>query len=222
MALRRVGIPKKAYPRTSVGERMTRPAVVALIPESTRKRKGGDEGSADEVLDALPEPARGDLLRLREEVAARSPHGMLETEGLMPAYWRFDGNMYRQIPPQAWEARRPEVEVLIVSGLLGLVASRDAVPAYAHSMAEPCPPFGKLNRWWHGAGLAGILRAYIEAVRPTTVIDLLSHEYREAVAGFADGLRGTDVRTVDFPGLGRGSQPLRGERIADLLRIGRV
>ena len=201
---------------------MATPSTIVLIPESTRKEKGGDPTGSerDDIREALPPVVRAELASLRSQVRLASKKGMIGTTGRLPAYRRYQGNMYRHIPPAAWEARSPEVEVVIVSGLLGLVASRDAVPWYMHSMAEPLPPLGKLNRWWHGAGLPRVLRAYLAGVRARAVVDLLSLEYREAVSGYADGLQGVRVETIDFPGLGRGSQPRRGERVAEVLRDG--
>lgn len=199
---------------------MTKPRTVVLIPESTRKHPGGAQEDADEgFAGALPAAARTDLEGLRADVR-RGSGGVVEWDALLPAYRRFDGNMYRHIPADAWESRDPGVEVLIASGLLGLVASRDLVPRYEHSMAESTPPFGKLNRWWHSGGLPRILKAYLEAVRPGLVVDLLSLEYRDAVTGYEEGLAGIEVRRVDFPGLGRASQPRRGEAVARVLRTG--
>ena len=202
---------------------MARIELLVLIPESTRKRRGGDPNvpPVDSVLEALPDAAQEKLRRIRTEVHAKTGKGILEGD-LLPAYRRFDGNMYRHIPDEVWEKRDPGVEVLIVSGLLGLIASRDTIPTYAHSMAEPMPPLGKLNRWWHAQGLPEILRAYLDSTRPATVVDLLSLEYREAVDGFAEGLKGVRVEVIDFPRLGRGSQPRRGERAAEILRTGKV
>jgi hypothetical protein len=201
---------------------MPRPDIVVLIPESTRKRPGGDPRAVptDRFASSLPAAARTTLEALRDEVRAKSGKAV-PSGGLLPAYRRFDGNMYRAIDPEAWERRAPNVEVLIASGLFGLVASRDTVPAYKHSMAERMPPFGKLNRWWHDRGLPGVLNAYLTALRPRTVVDLLSLEYRESVAGYAEG-SGIDIRTIDFPGMGRGSQPVRGERVAEILRTGKA
>lgn len=201
---------------------MAGPRTVVLIPESTRKRPGGVRMAADrEFARALPATARTDLEGLRAEVWEVSGTGLAWDE-LLPAHARFDGNMYRHIPEEAWESRDPGVEVVIASGLLGLIASRDPVPRYAHSMAESMPPLGKLNRWWHVRGLPRILRAYLEAVQPDLVVDLLSLEYREAVVGYEGGLEGVEVRRIDFPGLGRASQPRRGEAVARILRTGRV
>ncbi len=162
------------------------------------------------------------LSGLRDEVAAKSPNGSIDSRGLLLAYERFDGNMYREIPRDAWELRSPRVEVLIASGLRGLVASRDTIPRYEHSMAEPMAPFGKLNRWWRDHGLPSILASFLTAVRPRAVVDLLSLEYRESVDGYPDGLTGIDVQTVNFPGMGRASQPLRGERVTGILRSGKM
>lgn len=195
--------------------------LAVLIPESTRKRKGGGSpATSDSILDALPATPRGKLETLRREMTEKSSAGSIESRGLLPAFERFDGNMYRYIPSDAWTQRAPGVEVVIASGLRGLVGSRDPIPWYEHSMAEPMPPFGKLNRWWHDRGLPGILAEYVRAVRPQTVVDLLSLEYRESVIGYADHLGGIPVKTIDFPGMGRASQPLRGEKIAEILRTG--
>jgi len=201
---------------------MAKPEIIVLIPESTRKARGGstDSPEVDSIAAALPGAVRTKLGGLREEVLHKSPPGSVRPGGVLPAYRRFQGNMYMSIPDEAWAKRAPNVEVVIASGLRGLVASRDTIPAYALSMAEPTPPFGKMNRWWHDRGLQGILAAYLESMRPRLVVDLLSLEYRQSVAGYAASLKGIDVQTIDFPGMGRASQPLRGERIARILESG--
>lgn len=194
--------------------------VVVLIPESTRKAKGGEpasDGNAG-LASALPRDARRKLEVLRDQVRQASPGSIEKPDELLPAYRRFRGNMYRAIPDDAWEQRIPGVEVVMVSGLYGIVASRDPTVAYHVSMAEPHERFGKMNRWWRDHGLPGLLRDYLEAVHPAQVLDILSLEYREAVEGFANGLRGPKVRQIDFRGLGRGSQPRRGKLVAKVLR----
>ncbi len=197
--------------------------ILVLIPESTRKRKGGTAlAHSDAIAHALPASSRERLEGLRDEVAEKSPQGAVDSAGLVPAYRRFDGNMYRYIPDEAWESRAPTAEVVIASGLRGLIASRDPIPKYSHSMAEPMPPFGKLNRWWHDRGLPDILAAYVRAVRPKTVVDLLSLEYRESVKGYPADLGGIAVKPIDFPGMGRASQPRRGEKVAEILRSGKA
>src|SRR5207245_2998338 len=167
-----------------------------LIPESTRKARGGssDAPEVDSIAAALPATTRAKLEGLREEVLHKSPKGSVRPGGLLPAYRRFQGNMYTSIPEEAWAQRAPNVEIVIASGLRGLVASRDTVPAYGLSMAEPTPPFGKVNRWWHDRGLPEILASYVDSIRPRIVVALLSLEYGQSVVGYAAGPTGIDVR----------------------------
>src|SRR5438094_8541925 len=201
---------------------MAKPEIVVLIPESTRKARGGWSVAPEvgSIAAALPATTGAKREGLREEVLHKSPTGSVRPGGLLPAYRRFQGNMYMSIPEEAWAHRAPNVEIIIASGLRGLVASRDTVPAYALSMAEPTPPFGKLNRWWRDRGLPEILAAYLDSIHPRLVVDLLSLEYRQSVVGYATGLTGIDVRPIDFTGMGRASQPLRGERIGPSLHSG--
>lgn len=203
---------------------MPRIDALVLIPESTRKQRGAaavPAAASSFELD-LPPEAAGRLRVLRDEMRKAAAETIMDPGKVMPAYLRFQGNMYRHIPREAWERRAAGVEVLIVSGLYGLVASRDPVVYYECSMAEPLPPLGKLNRWWHDRGLPEILGTYLDSVRPKQVVDLLSLEYREAVIGYADGLSEIDVTTIDFPGMGRASQPRRGEKVAEILRTGKI
>lgn len=203
---------------------MARLEVIVLIPESTRKHSGGspEPPREDVIATALPAALHRRLEDLRTDVLQKSPRGSVEPGRFLPAYERFDGNMYRHIPREAWESRMPAVDVVIASALRGIVASRDLIPAYRLSMAETIPPFGKLNRWWHGHGLPEILAAYLRSVKPKLVVDLLSLEYRESVAGYQRDLGGIEVRQIDFPGMGRGSQPIRGEKVAEILRTGKA
>src|SRR5439155_27152098 len=140
---------------------MAKPEFIVLIPESTRKARGGspDSREVDSVAAALPGAVRAKLEASREEVLQKSPQGSVRAGELLPAYRRFQGNMYMSIPEEAWAHRAPNVEIVIASGLRGLVAWLDTVPAYALSMAEPTPPLRKLNRWWHDRGLPEIAAA---------------------------------------------------------------
>src|SRR2546430_12890954 len=194
-----------AFPRSMAG-----PEIVVLMPESRRKATGGaSEGpEVDAISAALPATVRAKLEELREEVLLKSPKGSVRPGGLLPAYLRFQGNMYHNIPDNAWAQRSAKVEVVIASGLRGLGASRDTVPAYALSMAEPTPPFARMNAWWHDGGLTAIVASYPSAVRPRIVVDHPSLEYRECAAGYAGHLQGVAVRTIEFPGMGRASRPL--------------
>lgn len=201
-----------------------RPETIVLIPESTRKQKGAVmvPAAASPFELALPPESARRLRSLRQEMRETAADTVVDPEKVMPAYLRYKGNMYRHIPQEAWESRAAGVDVLIVSGLYGLVGSRDPVAYYECSMAEPLPPLGKLNRWWHDQGLPEILAAFLNSGKPKLVVDLLSLEYREAVAGYSDAVSGIEVKAIDFPGMGRASQPRRGEKVAEILRTGKL
>ncbi len=199
---------------------------LVLIPDSTRKRKGSIAGAAGPVVGAsLPAADLARLVNLREKVAAAAklavgpdldPASKNKVD-LMPAHLRYDGNMYRHIPREAWEFRAAGVEVAIVSALYGLVLSREPIREYGFSMAEDLPGLGTLHGWWRENGLPSILASFVKSTKAERIVDLLSLEYRKAVDGYRDSTR-APVEAIDFPGLGRASQPRRGEAVAEVLR----
>ena len=199
--------------------------VLVLIPDSTRKRKGSAAGvAAPGVPQLLPKDDLARLVALRKSVAAveklpPAPDLDPAAKGkvdLMPAYQRYDGNMYWHIPRDAWEARAAGVDVVIVSALYGLVLSREPIRAYGFSMAEDLPGLRTLHGWWRQNGLPALLASLIRSARVERVVDLLSLEYRKAVDGYTEGLK-VPVEAIDFPGLGRASQPRRGMAVAEVL-----
>lgn len=92
---------------------------------------------------------------------------------LMPAHLRYDGNMVRNIPRDAWESRAAGVEAAIVSALYGLVLSREPIRVYGFSMAENLQGFGTLHAWWRENGLPAILASFVKRVQPRRIVDLL-------------------------------------------------
>lgn len=199
--------------------------VLVLIPDSTRKRKGSMAGTTGPgVGGSLPASDPGRLFALQAKVASAAklepgPDIDPASKGkvdLMPAYLRYDGNMYRHIPREAWESRAAGVEVAIVSALYGLVLSREPIRAYGFSMAVNLPGLGPLHGWWRENGLPAILASFVKAAKPERIVDLLSLEYRKAVEGYRDSIT-VPVEAIDFPGLGRASQPRRGEAVAEIL-----
>ena len=201
-------------------------STVVLIPDSTRKAPGHAPGfPRPGILGNLPKKDAERLAALRTSVAKAAnlpigsdldPSSRGEVE-VMPAHLRFQGNMYRHIPHEAWENRKGDVDVIIVSALYGLSRFRDPIRPYKFSMAENLPGLGVLNRWWRGNGLPSLLASAIHALETDRVVALLSLEYRKAVDGYRAGLD-VAVEAIAFPGMGRASQPRRGEVVADVLR----
>src|SRR5437879_9433820 len=128
--------------------------VLVLIPDSTRKRKGSMAGAPGPgIADALPAADLARLVALRRKVATAAELPLASdidpaSKGkvdLMPAYLRYDGNMYRYIPREAWESRAAGVEVAIVSALSGLVLSRQPIRMYRLPMQVDIPGLGSIH-----------------------------------------------------------------------------
>src|SRR3989442_4432907 len=94
---------------------MPKPEIIVLIPESTRKARGGsaDSPEVDSIAASLPATARAKLEGLREEVLHKSPQGSVRAGGLLPPYRRFQGEMFRSIPDETRAKNAPHVEVII-------------------------------------------------------------------------------------------------------------
>src|SRR3989475_7133632 len=91
---------------------MAKPEIVVLIPESTRKARGGssDAPEVDSIAAALPATIRAELGRHREGVLHNSPTGSVRPGGLPPSDPPLQGIIYMSIPQEAFAQRAPERE----------------------------------------------------------------------------------------------------------------
>lgn len=152
------------------------PEPFILIPPSEAKLGGGDGPSwrpgtmCDEALDS----ARSTVLR-----AARRAGVVARGAPTMPAMLRYDGVLYGEL---AWSTlpvaprRRGNTRVRIVSGLMGLVAPDDPIPAYRLKMSARLTETGRLASWWRPQ-LAPVLA---DLSRGAVVWDLLPNEHEAA------------------------------------------
>ena len=177
-------------------------STVILLPPSEGKASGGDgppwprAGGAfpelrearlavrDAVRAALAEggPAAGRLL------AARGPHlarALAEWEELddaptLPAWDRYRGVVWAALAPSSLDRparRRMLARVLVPSGLWGLVAAGDPVPAYRLKMGASVPALGPLATYWRPR----ITPVIDRRAAGGWVIDLLPQEHAAAV-----------------------------------------
>ncbi|MBJ7455541.1 MAG: peroxide stress protein YaaA [Thermoleophilia bacterium] len=148
-------------------------STVILLPPSEGKAPDGDGPPWPEAGGAFPElgearravrdavraalagggPAVGRLL------AARGPYlerALAEWEELddaptLPAWDRYRGVVWAALAPATLDRparRRMLARVLVPSGLWGLVAAGDPVPAYRLKMGAGVPPLGSLAAFW--------------------------------------------------------------------------
>lgn len=156
---------------------MSDPQPVILLPPSEGKADGGSgpawsTGSmADRGLD------RHRKLVVRAAKAA----GVTPKRGpTRPAMERYTGVLYGEL---AWSTLTPTARrtgndrVRVVSGLWGLVAPDDPIPAYRLKMSAALPELGRLASWWRPR-LAPVLR---ERTAGAVVWDLLPIEHAAAM-----------------------------------------
>jgi hypothetical protein len=107
-------------------------------------------------------------------------------------------------------------QIVVVSGLLGLVRGDDPAPDYRLKMGANLAPLGKLSTWWRATLSAELDRA----ARRRFVVDLLPQEHRAAlVLDDVDGVSLTLVDPTGKPG-GHFAKAAKGELARAILTGG--
>ncbi len=145
--------------------------------------------------------ARSKLLGVKGEAlaAATAENRSVRAAATRPAIERYTGVLYDALDVGTLPAaarRRLGSSVLIVSGLWGLVAPTDAIPAYKLKMGASLGRLGRLSTWWREP-LTGALTA---VARGRTVWNLLPKEH-DAAWSAPDDLAQTSVEFLE-PGRG--------------------
>ena len=146
---------------------------VLLLPPSEGKAPGGGGRPWSAAPHAFPE-LDADRRTVRDAVraalaagpaaaarllGARGPlleQALLDWEDLdaaptLPALARYSGVVWSALDPGSLDRgarRRLASRVLVPSGLWGLLAATDPVPAYRLKMGAGVPPLGTLSAWW--------------------------------------------------------------------------
>lgn len=152
---------------------------VVLLPPSLGKRPGGTgvgwrDAPAGRFAELDPDRRRV----LRAVRAAGAPTG-LERAPTLPAIDRYVGVLFTHLDAPGLPAgarSRLRRDVVLVSGLWGLLAPTDLIPDYRLTMATRLEPLGRLSGWWRPR-LSRVLDRRVDAA---VVWDLLSAEYGAA------------------------------------------
>ena len=148
-------------------------APLILIPPSEGKSSGGRgrpwargtarigqlDDARERVLDTLvatmtrPEAARAELLGVKGEAlaAATAANLAVRTSGTRAAIDRYTGVLYDALDAatiRGTTRRRLGSQVIIASGLFGLVAPGDPIPAYKLKTGATLPGIGRLGTFW--------------------------------------------------------------------------
>lgn len=195
------------------------PHPLILIPPSEHKTPGG-RGAAwspgtgrfselDEprtrVIAALRRAMRGNaevrhkLLGVRREALASAcaANRLVHESPTMPALERYAGVLYGALDASTLPVRslrRAGEQLVIVSGLWGIVGAADPIPQYKLKMGASLAPLGVLSTWWRPHVSAALDAATTRRV----VWDLLPNEHAAAWSPAADLLAGRiRVRFLD-------------------------
>lgn len=173
------------------------PDVVVLLPPSEGKAAGGSGESFDPAtgeFGELSRARRGVVQGLRRRdfdasqlkvsgaalAAARSANRSIIGAPTLPALSRYTGVLYAELGYAALPVslqRDLERNVLVISGLLGVAAGDDPVPAYKLPIGASVPRLGRLAAYWKPR-LASVL---IGRLSNSVVWDLLPGAYAAAV-----------------------------------------
>lgn len=176
---------------------MARPQPLILLPPSEGKSTGGDGPSwrVGTMADGSLDPHRRRVLTeaIRQGATARRAP-------TASAMQRYTGVLYRELDwgslPVAARRRGAE-QVRIVSGLWGLVAPDDPIPAYKLKMSARLGQLGRLSGWWKPR-LSPVLTGMATGAR---VWDLLPIEHSAAMDWSAcQPAQRITVRFVDVRG----------------------
>jgi len=196
------------------------PAPVLLLPPSEGKAPGGGRPAWPDAPQSFPELLThrvgvrdavrsairgGDAERL---LGVRGPHleralaewTALDDAPTLPAHARYSGVVWGALDPAGLDAasrRRLLRRVLVPSGLWGLVAAGDRLPAYRLKMGARVPPLGPLAAYWRP------LVTPLVAARAGRgwIIDLLPEEHAAVLdPALLEGARRVRVELRDGPG----------------------
>lgn len=156
---------------------MAPPQPLILLPPSEGKAPGGEGAAwrAGTMADGALDAHRRAVLRAAHEAGA-----VRRRASTLPALERYTGVLYRELDWPSLPAavrRRGASQVRTVSGLWGLVAPTDPIPAYRLKMSASLADLGRLSAWWRPR-LEPLL---VERTRHAVVWDLLPIEHAAAM-----------------------------------------
>jgi len=137
---------------------------------------------------------------------------------LLPAYQRYTGNVYKSSQIAGLFPETTSIRVLIISALYGLLDANDLIRDYDMAMNDTLPNRTKIKTWWKRKGLGSIVEEYIQGINPSSVHDLLSEHYRDALQPWPPEALSHKIWTYSYPGQGSGSNWNRGRDLNLILK----
>ncbi len=152
------------------------PRTIILIPPSEGKAPGGEGPPWEPGSSSFPELDR-DRAAVLKALGRSHPARSAPTNR---AIERYTGVLYRELDAASLRGvarRRLDRNVVIASGLWGLVVPTDVIPDYKLKMGSRLDPLGKLSTWWRPR----VTAALAPRVQGAVVWDLLPNEHAAAL-----------------------------------------
>ncbi len=210
-----------------------------LLPPSEGKAPGGDgpawtpgsgawpelDARRSTVVKALqaamrkPVAARSKLLGVKGDalVAATATNLSVLDTATMPAIDRYTGVLYDELDASSLSKivrRRFDEQVVIFSGLWGIVRPGDPIPDYKLKMGASIGRPGKLSTWWRAA----VTDALAPCTANRVVWDLLPNEHRAAWAPPVNPTTSAPTHIVSVRFLDE-QQPTTGGKSGELIAV---
>ena len=216
-----------------LGERMKDRIILILSPCCHKKKRGGTFAYSEEscIVQNLSCESAMKLLELRKMVgtAFDDKHGPDLAFGItepqieyLEACRRYAGHLYSEISAESWKkiSHTPELKLVIVSALYGLVNFNELIRYYNRTMKDHILHGRLLKTWWKQQGLSSIILDYVVQNKVKKVHDFLSTDYSQAATNLDSGLNGLGVNYFhhSYAGLGSGSDYHRGRDINALIQ----
>ena len=185
-----------------------------LIPCSKHKQPGHKPSNAISILATL-DPARA--AALANARAALRQKAQLDEKTLMPAYVRYDGQLYRQGSTSIGKAVAAGQRVLIVSGCYGLLLADEPIGMYEKSFVLSDWPGGLLEECILDYARHTGIRSIVAVMASTTAYA----KFVQRVNWRKAGLEATLASPVAHGGGASGKVPrAQGQAVAALITRG--
>ena len=147
----------------------------------------------------------------------RKREGSQGDVGFLPAWERYDGNLYRAARLQSLYPRTHTKVVLIVSPLYGLLGAEDPIREYDIRMDCRGPDGLRKLAWWKHRRLGQLVTERVLSLGAGVFHDLLSDPYRQALAPWPARPIRELIHQHQFPGQGIGTDHARGRQLRKIL-----
>jgi cytoplasmic iron level regulating protein YaaA (DUF328/UPF0246 family) len=202
-----------------------------LITCSGRKISGGGKVSQSKsyLSNYIDSASFSRLVDLRRQINNLLPIDKRLAEGIdlgydhvestsefMPAYKRYSGLLYESSSLGTLYPKSSSLKVIIISALYGILDADDQIRKYDWQMKCSLSSCVLTKTWWKNNRLGDLLFKVTESIKPDTIYDFLSQDYRLALTSWYEKNRHYQIE-LHAPGQGLNALRINGEILRNIL-----